>query len=272
LEEDAAARGLIKSKEQQGLIIDADGDGWDDLWVLSEIRAKQLESLRILERPNDDDDGDGFTNREEMLLFRDPLKRDLLPSAQGIARQAEADRVYAAEVETRRVEALKEVLEEGRKTAAQALPATAIFAEATPTERAAVLDSAGRNMDAVLQQRAKEAREAMSDPMVRELLTGANGIGTVVGLADGRPLLDAPNNRVAADTISTDELWLGGGSPLPDLNGAGRTFGIWEALGGPLTTHRNLSPAARAGFFKLIIRQRKRASLCSLMRPKSPGR
>jgi hypothetical protein len=219
-------------------LIDADGDGWDDLWVLSEIKTKQLDSLRILERPNDDDDGDGFTNREEMLLFRDPLKRDLVPSAQAIARQVEADRVYAAQVEARRAEALKEVLEEGRKTAAQALPANARFAEATPTERAAVLDSAGRSMDAVLQQRAKEARDAMSDPAVRGLLIGASGIGTVVGLAEGRPLLDAPNNRMAADTISTDELWPGGGSPLPDLNGAGRTLGIWEALGGPLTTHQ----------------------------------
>ena len=74
---------------------DFDGDGWDDLWVIVQINTQKLDKLGILQRPNEDDDGDGFTNREEMLLYRSPVRRELVPTPPELARQIEAARIYA---------------------------------------------------------------------------------------------------------------------------------------------------------------------------------
>jgi|GEM_PF-4879766 len=112
----AVARVIIKNREQHRVIFDNDGDGWDDLWVITEIKSRKLEGLRIMERPNDDDDGDGFTNREEMFLYSSPLRRALVPTPQELARQIEAARVYAEQSNREHLAKILPQIEEGLRS------------------------------------------------------------------------------------------------------------------------------------------------------------
>jgi Subtilase family len=230
----SAADKATATEQTQRQINDSDKDGLDDIW------AVLFRDTPNLHDKNADSDGDGRTNYEEMLDFTNPGSPDKKPKPATPEEQRAADKAakeHAAQADARRREALKQLLEEGRQTALRALPASAAPAERSRALQAADQAATGKKLNDSLQLKAKNAREALKDPKARDILTGPTGAGTIIGIENGLPQIDAPDNSVAADTIGTDELWPGGTSPLPDLTGAGRTFGIWEARGGPLTTH-----------------------------------
>lgn len=66
-------RSLDPSFQQLRVLHDRDHDGWCDLWL----------SLMSLQKPpadpNADFDGDGLSDYEEMLLWRDPRRAESLP-------------------------------------------------------------------------------------------------------------------------------------------------------------------------------------------------
>lgn len=67
--------------------------------------------------------------------------------------------------------------------------------------------------------------------------------GTIIVLAGykyGRLLYEQTDNLIAAQTVSTDELWAEG-SGIFELSGDGITLGLWEAGGIPRTTHQEYS-------------------------------
>ena len=183
-----------------------------------------------------DTDGDGTTDFDEMLAWGNPHIKGAVQRELTEEEKNAAARQRAENAERKRV-ALAAVLEEGRRTAARAVAPRADDERPDRAARAAALAATGRAMAEQEHQKAAQARAALTNPQVREILTGGQGIGTVVRIENGLPVLVAPNNVVGADTISSDDLWPGGASPLPDLNGQGRTMGIWEAQGGPLTNH-----------------------------------
>lgn len=80
--------------EREATIYDSDKDGWDDLWVAIFIHSHDDPKTDILRQPHLDFDGDGFSNREEMLLFRNPSLADPLV----VRRQNQEEEKRAAEI------------------------------------------------------------------------------------------------------------------------------------------------------------------------------
>jgi len=232
----AVARVIIKNREQHRVIFDNDGDGWDDLWVITEIKSRKLEGLRIMERPNDDDDGDGFTNREEMFLYSSPLRRALVPTPQELARQIEAARVYAEQSNREHLAKILPQIEEGLRSVQAAVPAVISEEEANPeAKKQRLLDAAASLLTQEEDRKkrtvkgfSKEAAQALGDPAAGLILGGAS---------NGRLELMGPDNLVSAQTMSTSAVWPGGASTAPDLTGFGQQIGIWEAGGGVLARH-----------------------------------
>jgi Subtilase family len=233
-EEQAAVRALLPDREK--IMHDFDGDGWDDIWVMLEIKIRKFDKLGILQRPNDDDDGDGFTNREEMLLHRSPMRRELVPTPLELARQLEAAKVYAEKSNREHLAAILPQIEAGLEAAQAAKPAVVSEEEAAPEAKkqrllnvaeALLNEEEGRKKTAV-KGLSKEAKEALADPAAGLMVTGVSG-----GLLE----LVGPDNLVSAQTMATSAVWPGGASTAPDLTGAGQQIGIWEAGGGVLARH-----------------------------------
>lgn len=228
------------SREEAGTgILDANKDGWDDLWCAVHPQIVHRDRQR-------DTDGDGLTDYEEMLLWTNPsvAEGSVRPPTEEQKKEA-AQRTAAAEdaAEARQREALAATIEAGQRTARQALPENARLT--LPSHDAAMdgLRQSGEQIAAAQRQRAAAAQATVRDPSVRRLVMGPEAGGTLIGFENGLPIVIGSNNLVGADTISADELWPGGASPVLDLSGVGRTMGIWEASGGPLVAHNEFAIA-----------------------------
>jgi len=116
----------------------------------------------------------------------------------------------------------------------------AIFRELKHRDKTIDTDGDGiTDYDEMLRKQTAEfqrVRNAPMDERLRKALSPEHGLVPVAGKGGQLSVLGT-DNLVAADTISIDELWVGGSSPLPDLSGAGRLVGVWEAGGGVLAAH-----------------------------------
>lgn len=214
------------------IIYDSDGDGWDDLWCAIFRDLKHRDKTI-------DTDGDGITDYDEMLLWRDPMvegppPRKLTPEEMEEARKRAEENAAKALAEKR--ERLKEKIEAGRQVALRAnQPRPALVLPAKAAKREAL----ARMGEQVLRKQMAEfqrVRNAPMDERLRKALSPEHGLVPVAGKGGQLSVLGT-DNLVAADTISIDELWAGGASPLPDLSGAGRLIGVWEAGGGVMAAH-----------------------------------
>ncbi|MBB5350577.1 hypothetical protein HNR46_000805 [Haloferula luteola] len=79
---------------------DMDGDGWDDLWeaIFARHHSGQTFEANIANHPDGDADGDGVSNYEEMLGFRNPYEADSPPRVLSPA-EAKASRAAAIPAE-----------------------------------------------------------------------------------------------------------------------------------------------------------------------------
>jgi hypothetical protein len=214
------------------VIYDSDGDGWDDLWCAIFRDLKHRDKTI-------DTDGDGIADYDEMLLWRDPMvegppPRKLTPEEQEEARKRAEENAAKALAEKR--ERLKEKIEAGRQVALRAnQPRPALVLPTKAAKREALARMGGE----ILRKQTAEfqrVRNAPMDERLRKALSPEHGL-VPVGGKGGQLSVLGTDNLVAADTISIDELWAGGSSPLPDLSGAGRLIGVWEAGGGVLAAH-----------------------------------
>ena len=237
-----AATGLVTAQAEnitvtnmlgdERIIYDSDGDGWDDLWCAIFRDLKHRDKTI-------DTDGDGITDYDEMLLWRDPMvegppPRKLTPEEIDEARKRAEENAAKALAEKR--ERLKEKIEAGRQVALRAnQPRPALVLPTKAAKREALARMGGE----ILRKQTAEfqrVRNARMDERLRRALTPEHGLVPVAGKGGQLSVLGT-DNRVAADTISIDELWAGGASPLPDLSGAGRLIGVWEAGGGVFAPH-----------------------------------
>lgn len=227
--ENIAVETLLGDKR---IIYDGDGDGWDDLWCAIHRDLKHRDKKT-------DTDGDGITDYDEMLLWRDPMvegppPRKLTPEEQEEARKRAEENAAKALAEKR--ERLKAKIEAGRQVALRAnQPRPALVLPTKAAKREALARMGGE----VLRKQTAEfqrVRNAPMDERLRKALSPEHGL-VPVGGKGGQLSVLGTDNLVAADTISIDELWASGASPLPDVSGAGRLIGVWEAGGGVMAAH-----------------------------------
>lgn len=226
--ENIAVETLLGDKR---IIYDGDGDGWDDLWCAIYRDLKHRDKTI-------DTDGDGVTDYDEMLLWRDPFVKGPIPRKLTPEEIAEGKR-NAEEAEKRRVAAM----ELRREQLAPFIVAPLAKKDGTP---ASTTDVAEERKAAVAALAVRLAAETLEGRQKADALARQLGIDTRLTLPDGRvgSMTEAPEgipdfnityNTTAADTISTDEVLSGGSSGLT-LSGSGQTIGIWDG-GDVLTTH-----------------------------------
>ncbi len=230
------------------MIHDADGDGWDDLWTSTHREIKHRDRIT-------DTDGDGLTDYEEMVLWRNPFVKGPLPRALTQEEIAEGERKAAATLA-----AAKQAWE--RKLAELSPRLLPIVPPGQPEPEAKILQeeerAAALRRDAQASRLAQPAKERELDDIARKYDVRREYVDE-----DGRKLLLSgemlgpvfiqSHDTLSAAGIGADELWPVQNNPsLPgywpyaeshtglNLTGAGQTLGMWEVDGGVRTTHIEL--------------------------------
>lgn len=169
--------------------------------------------------------------REELMMAANAPRPERTAEQREAAKQAEAAAKLAREAE------LAPKLAAGLDTAARKRPETEKSDWLTEKQQADGLrDFAVRfKEESEREHAAAKARAAGSE--LERLLLSDGKFGLKRFDKDGQPVLIQSNAIAAADSISTDELWPGGNSTVPDLKGVGATIGIWEFDAHPYFYH-----------------------------------
>lgn len=215
-------------------LADRSSDGWNELWLLMHPGITHRDKTT-------DTDGDGMSDYEEMLAWRDPfvkgpvdeprepLTPEQIAEAAKAAEMAEADRKAAM---ARRKEQL-----------APYVVKPLVAADGKASSRREIQSERKQKLAALAERKTvsmKLAREA-AEARVRQAgldptFIGPDGrVSGVAGSESGGFDFNVTYNTAAADTISTDEVHAGGSLGLT-LGGSGRIIGIWEG-GDVLTSH-----------------------------------
>ena len=233
------------------LIFDFDQDGWDDLWCSTNKAIKHRNKTT-------DTDGDGMTDYQEMIAWRNPFTKGPLPrkltpeEIQAAEAAAAASRVIALEAwERKKVEEaplLRQLMPPGQSDP------DAKIVEAED-------GSAALRRDAAASKLLAPAKERALDDLARK-----HGVEKVFEDEDGKklrlsgeslgPIFIQANDSVSAAGISADELWplqtnvaLPGYWPYSEsnsglnLSGAGQTLGMWEVDGAVRPAHIEMGTA-----------------------------
>jgi hypothetical protein len=220
--------------------LDADGNGWDDLWEIIYPEANTITA-------GADTDGDGVSDYEEMLQGRDPGVPGPLPEAALTAAQQQE----ALEALRQHHERLAKERAERRAWYARHAAWQTRDEQGQPVKREAYEQKQQRRMEA-LAQRLHQKQQADNLRMAEALAKAGrlaaerdpiSGKTRVAGSIDarGRITFFESYNSGAADTVATDEVvkpvaqggyGLTGGNPLNFC-----TVGLWE-ISDPLSTHQ----------------------------------
>jgi hypothetical protein len=240
--------GSITVKDYLGkerTLFDGDGDGWDDLWcVLHPDLKHRNKSI--------DTDGDKLTDYEEMIMWRDPFVEGPLPHDPTPVEIEAAERAAVA--------AKAAVLEEAKRLWPERSAKLAEHLQPTfeAGKEAADPDFVRNDNEAVLARLMARRDKAVADQAKTEAdldrIAAKHGVkrfdekGTLVGESEQGPIFMSPQDALAADSISVDDLWPAGlhswqnTSLSRNLTGAGIRASIWEAnasdgTAGIRTTH-----------------------------------
>ena len=183
---------------------------------------------------------------EEIGLPPLPVGNEPLPGEFiGVVEKREAALAaqQAALEERRRFYADK--LEEGRRNAQRALQSTPVQYRADRQTRQGVLAAMGVRKLGKQWEEYRRVANAPMDVELRRILSPESGL-LAVSARNGLLEVLGTDNVTAADTIHLDELWPGGASTLPDVSGAGRLVGVWEAGGGVFADHDEFQDAGQS--------------------------
>jgi len=216
-------------------LYDFDGDGWCDLWCAMFPDVKHRNKLT-------DTDGDGLTDYQEMVLMRNP--KAVGPMPRHLTPEELAEAVRLNELRKRESEAMMRAKHADRLLVGQEAMANANAKNMDSFRPDAVANKERMHTLATDMKRKTDgerpiikAHAKLLSPMLKDGGASVHRIG-----ANGQARLMGTDNVVAADTISSDELWPGGASPLPDVTGSGLTIGVWEAGGGVFGNHVEFGP------------------------------
>ncbi len=236
-----AKPGTIVVKDYLGkyrLLTDTDKDGWDDLWCHIHRDLKHRDKAI-------DTDGDEVTDYEEMILWRDPYTKGPIPRE---ATPEEIEAARLAEIEGKRV-ALEEAKrlwpERQAKLAEHLQPTFAAGKDAVDPDFVRNDNTAVRAK--LIARRDKAAADQAKTEAGLNAIVAKYGVkrfdekGTLVGESEQGPIFMSPQDALAANSISADDLWPAGlhsfqnTSLSRNLTGAGIRASIWEANASDLT-------------------------------------
>lgn len=227
------------AKEQSvTVILDADGDGWDDLWCAI------YPALTHRDRTADTDK-DGVTDYEAMLHWKSPFLNAKPPTE-------EEKRAAAAEALRLAVVAERTRQEEWKRQQIAMAPFAVlpfVDEKGEYATRETIAEEKKAALAALAQQEAGKAAAARVrvDDFTRQqgfdkyFITPQGGVAALVDVVGGQPQSYVTHNVNAADTISTDEVRTGGNLGLT-LTGDNFLVGLWDGAMSLLVTRS--SPAA----------------------------
>lgn len=227
---------------RQRVLHDSDEDGWCDLWcaVFPELEHRNKAI---------DTDGDGLTDYQEMVLMRDPMVEGPMPrnlTAAEIAaakkkaeiRHVESVRQWENRVQEAKNAGMREIIKPETKENDPRLAKREKMLQSLQKKAGQARLQAGVKRNA-LEKKAAEMGLSLEEKQLD---------GTVlrfVGESGGNPIFTGSHNRLAAASISADELWPAASAPWAsgstglDLTGNGQTLAIWENDGGVRTSHNS---------------------------------
>lgn len=203
-------------------MFDADGDGWDDMWVSIYPELNHRDKTK-------DTDGDGISDHDEMLRGTNPLI-------------ANEPAVPPTPEELAEMERNAKIAEKGRKEAFAQKKAELAKFVVNPrrdadgksiTRKDRVIEERERLgafvSDIATAQKAERQRalEAAHRQGVATRFEKDGRVSEVAGEFNGHLNFNVTLNVASAETISTDEVRTGGSLGL-SLDGDGRIMGIWD--------------------------------------------
>jgi hypothetical protein len=222
-------------------VYDANGDGWDDLW------RNTYKTLKTRDKTTDTD-GDGLSDYQEMLMWRNPFTKGPIPrppTAEEIEKakqNTEKQKVKdAAAWEKRLADAtpqLRQLMPPG-----QSEPDAKIAADAATTAKL--------RQDAEKSKLLTPSKERALDDLakkygVKKEYRDENGKKTLLSGEFMGPVYIQSQDTLSAAGISADQLWpvtptfpwiYNTSTSGYNLTGAGQTLGMWEVDGGVRTSH-----------------------------------
>ena len=240
--------GSITVKDYLGkerTLFDGDGDGWDDLWCHLHPDLKHRNK-------SIDTDGDKLTDYEEMIMWRDPFVEGPLPHDPTPEEIEEAERAAVAAKAAALEEAKRLWPERSAMLAEHLQPTFEAGKEAADPDFVRNDNQAVRAR--LIARRDKAAADQAKTEADLDRIAAKHGVkrfdekGTLVGESEQGPIFMSPQDALAADSISVDDLWPAGlhswqnTSLSRNLTGAGIRASIWEAnasdgTAGIRTTH-----------------------------------
>ncbi len=223
-------------------ITDLNNDGWDDLWCYLYEKEIKHRNKKI------DTDGDGLTDYEEMLLWRNPIVKGSMPKKLTPIELAQLQK----KTEIKKIQSVTQWNTRVLEATQKGMKLITKLNQETKSPR--MIKKAAVMQRLVAKARQTNFRAEEKNRLLREKATkhGLNIVnkqldGTVLRFVGedekGSPIFTTANNRVAAASISADELWSAvmtpwaSGSTGLNLTGDGQTLAIWENDGGVRTTH-----------------------------------
>jgi Subtilase family len=205
-----------------------------------------------------DTDGDKLTDYEEMILWRDPFVEGPLPHDPTPEEIEEAERAVVAAKAAALEEAERLWPERSAKLAEHFQPSFEAGKEAADPDFVRNDNEAVRAR--LIARRDKAAADQAKTKAELDRIAAKHGVerfdekGTLVGESEQGPIFMSPQDALAADSISADDLWPAGlhtwqnTSLSRNLTGAGIRASIWEAnasdgTAGIRTTHGEFNGA-----------------------------
>jgi hypothetical protein len=192
------------------LLLDADKDGWDDLWCHLHRDLKHRDK-------SIDTDGDSLTDYEEMVMWRDPYTKGPIP------KELTPEEIKQAELEAEKNQV--RVLEEAKKAwpareaelvktvqPSFAAGKDAVEPENVKSDNAALRAKLTARIDKANAEKAFKRQQLDTIKQKYDALDRQHGFkrenrGTIVGEGAAGPIIMTPQDATSSNTINADDLW-----------------------------------------------------------------